>query len=232
MNFSPTNLSAATWTNPQYRIEDIIVLRNILKPGDIFLDLWANIWTISLEAAYIVGSEWEVHSFEPTKDIYWYFQENITLNSIKNIRTYNIAVGDENKEVAFACSHADTMNQVSQSATTTVPMKTLDEVIKNKHIHFMKVDVEWYEKFVFEWATDTLKNTDVIYFEAVEKTYNMYEYSTKDVLHILVENGFEIYWLYGTYIYPISTHFISIGSNLLAIKDIKQFLEKTPYKLY
>lgn len=232
MHFSPTNLSAATWTDPEYRIEDLMILRNILKPGDIFLDLWANIGTISLEAAHLVGPEWIVHAFEPTPDIFWYFQDNIELNDVKNIKAYNMAIGDQNKDVAFACSHADTMNQVSESAWTTVSMKTLDTVIPNQHICLMKVDVEWYEKFVFEWATETLANTDVVYFEAVEKTYNTYGYTTKDVLHVLADNGFEIYGLYDMVIYPVGTQFLSVGNNLLAIKNIEQFLKHTPYTLY
>jgi FkbM family methyltransferase len=141
MKFFPTNLSTATWTNPDYRIEDLEILRSILKPGDTFVDIGANIGTISLEASYLVGNEGRVIAFEPTKLIYECFVQNIALNDMQNITSYNLALGDKKKIVSFSSSHADTMNKIG-SGEEKVQMDTLDEILLDISIDFMKVDVE------------------------------------------------------------------------------------------
>ncbi len=50
-------------------------------------------------------------------------------------------------------------------------MITLDSYIENnniKHIKILKIDVEWAEKLVFEWAKNALKKwiIDIVYWES------------------------------------------------------------------
>ena len=62
-------------------------------------------------------------------------------------------------------------------------------------ISLLKIDVEGYELFVFKGGEKTLEKTDCIYFEVVERLYQNFGYSSKDVFDFLFKKNFEIFSL-------------------------------------
>jgi|GEM_PF-4406551 len=56
------------------------LIENYLKPGDVFLDVGANMGYFTAVAANVVGPQGQVHSFEPAFQYADYIQELIDLN--------------------------------------------------------------------------------------------------------------------------------------------------------
>jgi tRNA/tmRNA/rRNA uracil-C5-methylase (TrmA/RlmC/RlmD family) len=65
-----------------------------LAPGDIFIDVGANIGYYSLLASKLVGHSGSVVAIEPSPKIFSALQHNLALNHIENVRVVNMAVSD------------------------------------------------------------------------------------------------------------------------------------------
>src|SRR5688572_14696037 len=79
-------LSRAFYINPNERIRDFNVLKLILRPGSMYIDVGANIGTTAIPASSIVGSAGRVWAFEAHPRIAQYLAENLTLNELTNVR--------------------------------------------------------------------------------------------------------------------------------------------------
>lgn len=192
IRFFPTGLSLMKWLNPSYNIEDEILLRAILQPGDFVIDVGANIGTLSLAAASLVGAEGRVIALEPNRRIFQYLQKNITLNRFDNILPINCAVGDKEGEGFLSDQKDDSQNKIVLEGKEKIKITTIDEQAKDieGRVKLLKVDVEGYEKFVFLGATKTLSRIDYIYFEVFEAHFSPLGYTTGDLLTFLGKHGF------------------------------------------
>src|SRR5262245_58921880 len=91
LRFFPTSLSASLWTYPAERHDDEVIIKSLLRPGDIFIDVGANVGTHSLAAATVVGNG-HVYAVEAHPVTFHYLKKNIELNPFSNITLYNYAV--------------------------------------------------------------------------------------------------------------------------------------------
>lgn len=192
-----TSMSHLCYHNPLgYRIDEEVFFRTYLRAGDTVIDVGANIGLLTLTAAYSVGRNGRVYTFEALPEMYKYLISNIKLNDFSNVAPYNYGVGNFDGEVLFSSDHEDdTTNEVASEGNIKVKMVTLDTLLDNnvKSIHLLKIDVEGYEKFVLQGARRMLSKTQCIFFEVYEPNFNKYHYSTSDLFEILVNAGFEIH---------------------------------------
>lgn len=149
-----------------------------LLKWDTFIDIWANIWNHAL----IWALKWaNVHAFEPNTEIINYLNRNLLINNFykNNIKTNDYLVWDKNENVKFyqysnkqsGISSFIKPNDLSKINEFDKKMVSLDEYIKNnniKHVKILKIDVEWAEPFVFQWASNSLKDWifDIIFWES------------------------------------------------------------------
>ncbi|MEZ0600979.1 FkbM family methyltransferase [Paraburkholderia sp. IW21] len=188
----PAALSMSLWVNGNDRDEDSDVLRSILKPGDCFVDVGANIGHLSIEASKLVGPTGRVTAFEAHPRTAGFLRDNIRLNKSDNIQVAQAAIGNSLGWLHFSDSSADDQNNVQKSGPIVVPVLTLDVLCADEKITLLKIDVEGYEKFVFEGAGKTLQNTKFIYFEAWDAHFKKYGYSFAEIYNLLVGLGFYI----------------------------------------
>jgi FkbM family methyltransferase len=195
IRFFPSAISLAKWLDPSYGYEDESLLRKILRPMDVLVDVGANIGTLTLTAASLVGQKGQVIAFEPSRRIYEYLCKNIKLNKFDNVTPINSAVGDKVGEVGFYDQRHDEMNRILPQSGHMIPMTTLDEHLRSVQgrIKLLKVDVEGYERYVFHGAPNTLARTEYIYFEVHEPNFQHWGYSTRDLLVFLRDAGFSLY---------------------------------------
>jgi FkbM family methyltransferase len=71
-------------------------LQDTLRPGQVFVDVGANIGYFSLVASRLVGVSGEVLAFEPETLNYELLERNCRLNACDNVRTFKAALGEEN----------------------------------------------------------------------------------------------------------------------------------------
>jgi FkbM family methyltransferase len=123
-----------------------------LKPGDIFVDVGANIGWISLNAARQVGPAGRVIAIEPIAELRRRMAFNAASNGFDNITIVGSAVGDETGETRF---HVNPSQQGMSSIaaqdgyqTIRVPVTTLAEIVRKagiSRIDAIKMDAEGHE---------------------------------------------------------------------------------------
>lgn len=231
LHFHPSNLAEQLWINPKYKQEVHKFFRAYLKPKDKVIDVGANIGTTTLTASLSVGDTGKVWSIEPHPRIYKFLIENLELNRITNVETINIALGNQASEITITNDRRDDMNRVG-TGSLSVKMDCLDELIMDsENIALLKVDVEGYEKFVFEGAKKILKNANCIYFEISKTHFSWFEYKIYDLLELLLDKGFYLFRMQENgYLSKIDSKYETDRvEDIIGIKDIEDFLYRTKF---
>lgn len=131
-----------------HEFEDMAFVLHLLRPGDTFVDVGANIGSYTILASGVVGAK--SISFEPVPQTFARLQENIRLNDIDSLVTaMKIGVGDTNGVVKFTIK-SDTVIHVATEtdASDTIieaPVKHLDDVAGDLNPTLIKIDVDGYE---------------------------------------------------------------------------------------
>ncbi|MBX6389421.1 MAG: FkbM family methyltransferase [Frankia sp.] len=136
-----------------------------LRPGDVFVDVGANVGGYTLLAAGRPGVR--VVAFEPASDTFGRLMENVGHNPWLDIRAHRAAVGDGDGEVLLTVG-LDTVNRVVAEAPTgaapaaapgpveRVPMVRLDALLRDEPVAIVKIDVEGHEPAVLAGARKLL----------------------------------------------------------------------------
>jgi FkbM family methyltransferase len=207
-----------------------------LKPTDIYLDIGANIGTTFIPAAKVVTAGQAI-GFEPHPQIFAYLQENVALNNIsQHVMLHNCALGGQNGHITFSDKKSDDQNQILvNDSGLNVPINRLDDLTTAyDRIDLIKVDVEGYEKFVFEGAADTLAKTACIYYEVCDAYFERFGYTTRDLLAILAASGFKQFQRRGgKTLRAIDSHHLTAPepTNLIAIRDVEAFIRRTGWRI-
>lgn len=131
----------------------------ILRAGDVFLDIGANVggWSIPASPYYR-----EVHAFEANTRLARTFRRNLRMNNVRNVILYFSALGDEkalrhlhlyrlNGQDSFLQSH---MGYDSTSESLHVQVSTLDSFKLEPSV--IKIDTEGFELPIVRGALGTI----------------------------------------------------------------------------
>ena len=96
-------------------------------------------------------------------------------------------------------------------------------------IALLKVDVEGYERHVFEGAPEVLQRTRCVHFEVSSLHFARFGYTTRDVLTLLRDAGFDLFRSTAPRRFtPIAIDFDTESfENLLALRDVNDFTRRT-----
>jgi FkbM family methyltransferase len=134
--------------------------KSILVPGDVCVDVGANIGYFTLLASRLVGPSGHVYALEPSPEIHATLTSNLERNDVTNVTALGVAAGDTNGEAEFY--EADGRNRGAsslrpaserdadepESSAIRVQVRRLDSVISSVHLprlKLVKIDVEGYE---------------------------------------------------------------------------------------
>ncbi len=144
------------------------VLEQFLRPGDVFVDVGANVGYFSLVAAKLVGPSGRVIAFEPTPPTLDRLRDNIALNDLANIEVQAAAVFDQETTVTISQPHdANTgANSIRPNANPDapswqVPAVRLDRALPaGLPIRLLKVDVEGADLHALRGGAERLRGAD------------------------------------------------------------------------
>jgi len=155
---------------------DLIVtesLWRLTQPGELAVDLGANIGYMSSILAKRVGSSGSVYAFEAHPEIFKELKHNVKRweqdNNINNISIQNLAVSDKSGFLKLGVPEAFNQNRgissivtdndeiANKSSVLTVQASTLDEFLVDKNVGVLKIDVEGHEIQVLKGAENLLK---------------------------------------------------------------------------
>lgn len=136
---------------------DMAFLLHLLRPGDLFVDVGANIGSYTILASAVCGAR--SIAIEPDPGTVQSLKRNIEENAIGDrVTIIEAAVGASAGTVRFTIGR-DTTNRVAtdiDGVTREVKVCTLDEISTNELPVLIKMDVEGYEPQVVAGASDAL----------------------------------------------------------------------------
>ncbi|MEE3718384.1 FkbM family methyltransferase [Tumidithrix elongata RA019] len=137
---------------------DMAFCLHLLRAGDLFVDVGANIGSYTVLASKVVGAH--SLSLEPIPITFERLRRNININDIHSLVDARCcAVGRESGFLRFS-SDCDTTNQVVNEqyigTSIEVPVKSLDQILEALKPTLIKIDVEGYEPEVIQGAINTL----------------------------------------------------------------------------
>lgn len=140
------------------------LVQHLLRPGDRFVDVGANIGYYSLLAAALVGPGGAVEAFEPGRPALDRLRENIALNRLFNVRVHALALSDATGTVRFLGGR-DTENRIAAAADASapgqnVPAARLDDLLAGHTCALGKIDVEGAELRVLQGAEAMLSRAN------------------------------------------------------------------------
>lgn len=168
------------------------LMARYVKPGDVVVDVGANLGTTVLPLAKAVGASGQVIAFEPQPLMAQCLQTTLTLNECFNVRVLSAALADTS---GWARIPAPDITQGGNygamalgSEGLQVPLMRLDD-IELTGCALLKVDVEGFEWPVIQGAQQQLlRHRPIIYLEAKRIP------GTVAYLDWMMKNNWRCYW--------------------------------------
>ncbi len=125
-------------------------LRNVLRPGDSFLDIGANIGYTTIIAYTRVGSDGFIRAAEPNPINFQRLSENVQLNSMSHVDLRPVAVGCGPGPLHLTLD--DIYSRVVRDSTMQTVEVSVDQLddLADRSFTVCKVDVEGLELDVFK----------------------------------------------------------------------------------
>lgn len=147
-----------------HEFEDMAFAMHLLREGDLFVDVGANIGSYSILASGVCGAE--TVAIEPSPEAADALQANVDLNGLNDkVHIWRCAVGAQTGTVRLTQGF-DCVNRVVDGAgeelSIEVPQQTLDELLNGEPPTLLKIDVEGYEHAVLRGATATVAHPDLL----------------------------------------------------------------------
>jgi FkbM family methyltransferase len=174
-----------------------------LKPGMTVIDIGANQGLYSLMFSRLVGETGAVIAFEPEPDMFAALETNVSANSSKNLECHRLALGSKSGEAMISRSLINGGdNRLGSGHSDTTSMKkpvtivTLDEIVGNRKIDFIKMDVQGWEGEAIRGMEATLQRNPTIglYFEFWPAGLWRSGWEPLDLLQLISQQGFQIHW--------------------------------------
>ncbi|MDQ2639188.1 MAG: FkbM family methyltransferase [Pseudomonadota bacterium] len=154
----PDFVSNAIYATGQWEPYVTAYVRQSLRPGDIFIDVGANIGYFTLLAAGLVGNKGSVHAIEASRRIFTRLQRNVDLNGYRHVRCIHAAASSAAGELSLylapddndghsttveALAHAEGMRLEGTVAADTLMNLVGEEKLFSARL--VKIDVEGAE---------------------------------------------------------------------------------------
>jgi len=168
-----------------------------IKSSDIVVDIGGHIGAFTVFAAKQAK---QVYAYEALKGNYDLLNENIELNNLKNVRSFNVAVSDKIGEEEFFIAKGNVGGSSLYKTTYSkhkikVPTITLKEIFSANNlerINFLKIDAEGAEyKILLNTPKSLLCKIDKI---ALEFHDNIREHghNYKELIKLFKDNSFYV----------------------------------------
>jgi len=165
---SINNIPLLIFDSPECISDDIVKYKNFWEfelfnkwkqhfPTEgLFFDIGANIGNHCVQFKYHFPNI-EIWAFEPYLENYLLLEQNTKLHN--DVKCFNIGVGSKTSIVCFSdgsYENSGVVKIVNQSNNTNIVLK-LDDLLIEKPVSFIKIDIEGHEYSAFEGMLNLLK---------------------------------------------------------------------------
>jgi len=219
------------------------ICKRILRPGDNIIDIGANLGIVTHISRQVVGTQGQVHAFEPQSQLVDLMKQSLERNGYTDVVIHNIALGKKKEQKQFfipihhcgAASLIESSSYGPKTRTISVPVENAGTYLSKlglSHIRLMKMDVEGYEAEIIEGALDFLKINppDAILFEIMTRYHNI-PFCQQPVVKLLSQPDYQFLNIPGVYFkmqlqtIESTSHSMQYGHDILAVQNGKIYSE-------
>lgn len=177
-------------------------LGQILKTGDVVVDVGANIGTHTVFFSQKVGSAGRVFAFEPQRMTFEMLCANLVLNGLLNVAPIQNGVSDQQGEIMVpvlnpAVAQNFAALKIEGHATgDLVKVQPLD-ALELKRCDLIKIDVEGMELKVLQGAEKTIRDCRPLLFAE-----NNSREGSPELVQALFDLGYKCWWHIAPYYNP------------------------------
>lgn len=180
-------------------------LQQRLGPGDVFVDVGANIGYFTALASPLVGDQGAVVAIEPSPRTFPILEEALRRNGLHNVRSENVAIAAQSGTLRMYVESAANVGNTSSMQPSTyddafdVRTETLVSAIGSDELaraRVIKIDVEGMEAELIQALTPvlpTLRQDAEIVIELAPMRLAEQGIRTEDAIAPLLEAGFNVY---------------------------------------
>ena len=179
----------------EFSEQEAALFGKLIEPGDVVIEVGANIGSHTVALANFVGPGGKVIAFEPQMVLFQTLCANVTLNGYSNVLTFNAAVGapagvlelpkiDYEKPGLFGAHGIG-----SDGGGGKLSCVRLDDFIQPSHCKLIKIDVEGMESDVLKGAAGLIeKFRPTLYVE------NDRPEKSEELIETIQGFGYSLYW--------------------------------------
>ena len=184
-----TSASKVMYANPP-DLPEMLVWRQALRDGGLFVDVGANVGTYTIWAAECGA---EVMALEPAADTFGLLLENVALNGYQ-VAAIQAAAGDRCGTARFTAGR-DSGNRLDPDGPVETRLVTIDSLIGGRHVAGMKVDVEGFEIEVLRGCTRALseRRIGLIQLEWNAMSQLALGADRRPVADLLAQHGYQLF---------------------------------------
>jgi FkbM family methyltransferase len=176
------------------------VAHQVLRPGDLVVDVGAHIGWFTVLAAGCVGTGGLVRSFEPFPPSFSLLEDNVA--PLPQVAITSTAVGAGTGVLRLGPQPGSDSGSVTAAAGEgdggiEVPMARLDDLLAadgsvgaERPVRLLKIDVEGFEPEVVAGAPEVLARTEVVLYEVNRPALAALSTSEQDLRDAFTEAGF------------------------------------------
>lgn len=174
------------------------IIKKLVKPGFVVLDIGANIGCHTLLFSKLAGETGRVYAFEPTGNAFRKLKRNIELNKkfTTNIVLEKKAVSDkpmQNQPISFKNSWKR-FGKDERICKEYVDLLTVDAYVKENGINrldLIKIDVDGFEPMVLRGGENTIRNLSPVILLELNNTPEMEQTieSLLDMGYVMIMEG-------------------------------------------
>jgi len=180
-----------------------MIINQIKNDNTTFIDIGSNYGAYSIPIAKL-KNKINVYCFDPSEKALNQLKDNIVLNDIKNIKYFNVGVGEKNK-TAFLNDEIKNYNnsgsyEISNKYSgNKILINSIDNLIDDGKIIpkkkiVIKMDIEGYEFLALQGLIKTIKKYDIfIFFEFSKKLVLNHDNLLISFTKFLKENNLKIF---------------------------------------
>ena len=206
LDLPKTSFLAKVLVKEDFERAERALVQRMLKPGDVFFDVGANVGLFTVLAGRVVGSSGRVVAVEPSAGTARLLRKQVELNRLPNVTIVECGLSDEDGELSLAeatdgCDAFNSFGTPCASGTfnhVRVQVRTLDGLVDELGPQFcprlIKIDTEGWEPRVLSGAERLLSGPDApdLMIEFCESALDNAGSSCADLFQRLKDLGYDL----------------------------------------
>lgn len=179
----------------EYSQDEADLFQQICRPGDVVVEVGANIGALTVPIARLVGPGGRVVACEPQPVIFQMLCANLALNSLINVDCYNCGLAATAGEIRIPqYDYRKPGNFGGVSLTdartgTPIPLATVDALFRYDRLRLFKIDVEGMELEVLHGAVGIIARCRPFLYVENDRLER-----SETLIRLIMSLGYRLWW--------------------------------------